>query len=77
VRKHLGTLISYTAALMVGAQFWHAHNGGMFVAWYLPLYLMATFRPNLADRIATTVVSEGWWQARQRTRAATAEAAAK
>jgi hypothetical protein len=76
VRKHLGTLISYTAALMVGAQFWHAHGGGIYVAWYLPLYLMATFRPNLSERIATTMVSEGWWKARERTRAAAVEAGA-
>ena len=61
---------------MVGAQFWHAHGGGVYVAWYLPLYLMATFRPNLAERIATTMVSEGWWQARERTRAAAAQAGA-
>jgi hypothetical protein len=51
VRKHLGTLLCCTAALMVGAQFWHAHEGGTYVAWYLPLYLMVIFRPNLEDRV--------------------------
>ena len=68
VRKHLGTLASCTAALMVGAQFWHANNGGTFVAWYLPLLLVAIFRPNLEDRVATATVPEGWWQARKRSR---------
>jgi hypothetical protein len=53
---------------MVGAQFWHAHGGGIYIAWYLPLYLMTIFRPNLQERIATAVVPEGWWQTRQRAR---------
>jgi hypothetical protein len=75
VRKHLGTLICCTAALMVGAQFWHAHEGGIYVAWYLPLFLMVIFRPNLEDRVALAVVPENWWQARKRNRAATAPAA--
>lgn len=75
VRKHLGTLICCTAALMVGAQFWHAHEGGIFVAWYLPLFLMVIFRPNLEDRVATAVVPENWWQARKRNRAVAAPAA--
>jgi len=66
MRKHLGTLISCTAALMVGAQFWHAHGGGIYVAWYLPLLLLTIYRPNLEDRIALTTVSEGWRQAQRR-----------
>jgi hypothetical protein len=76
VRKHLGTLISCTGALMVGAQFWHAHDGGIYVAWYLPLYLMVIFRPNLEERIATAMVPLGWWHARQQARAAAAAPAA-
>jgi riboflavin transporter FmnP len=72
VRKHLGTLMSCTAALMIGAQFWHAHGGGIYVAWYLPLYLMTIFRPNLEERLATTMVPESWWTQRQRARAAAA-----
>jgi hypothetical protein len=69
-RKNLGVLISCTAALMVGAQFWQPHEGGMYVAWYLPLLLLTIFRPNLEDRIAVTMVSESWWEQRKR-RAAT------
>jgi hypothetical protein len=75
-RKHLGTLISSTAALMVGAQFWHAHGGGIYVAWYLPLLLLTIFRPNLEDRVASSVVAEGWWQQRQKRRAAATAPAA-
>ena len=76
-RKHLGTLMCCTAALMVGAQFWHAHDGGIFVAWYLPLVLLTIFRPNLEDRVAVATVAEGWWQARQKARAAAAAPADK
>jgi hypothetical protein len=59
-QKNLGTLMSCTAALMLGAQFWHAHGGGLFMAWYLPLLLLTVFRPNLEDRIALSVIGEGW-----------------
>jgi hypothetical protein len=55
-QKNLGTLIAYSAALMLGTQFWHAHSGGLALAWYLPLLLLATFRPNLEDRVAAAVV---------------------
>jgi hypothetical protein len=55
-QKNLGTLISYSAALMLGTQFWHAHSGGLSLAWYLPLLLLTTFRPNLEDRVAVAVV---------------------
>jgi hypothetical protein len=54
--KNLGTLIAYSAALMLGTQFWHAHSGGLALAWYLPLLLLTAFRPNLEDRVATAVV---------------------
>ena len=55
-QKNLGTLIAYTAALMLGTQFWHAHSGGLALAWYLPLLILTTFRPNLEDRVAPAVV---------------------
>ena len=35
--KNLGMLISYSAAMMLCTQFWHAHSGGLALAWYLPL----------------------------------------
>jgi hypothetical protein len=55
-QKNLGTLISYSAAIMLGTQFWHAHSGGLALAWYLPLLLLTIFRPNLEDRVAISVL---------------------
>ena len=55
-QKNLATLISSTAALMLATQFWHAHSGGLALAWYLPLLLLTIFRPNLEDRVAASVV---------------------
>lgn len=72
VKKHLGTLISCTAALMVGAQFWHGYRGGVYVAWYLPLLLLTIYRPNLEESVAVATVNEGWWRKRQRVKLAAA-----
>jgi hypothetical protein len=55
-QKNLGTLISYSAAVILGTQFWLAHSGGLALAWYLPLLLLTVFRPNLEDRVASAVV---------------------
>jgi hypothetical protein len=55
-QKNLGTLISYSAAVMLGTQFWHAHSGGLALAWYLPLLLLTIFRPNVEDRVALSVI---------------------
>ncbi|GAA4444949.1 hypothetical protein GCM10023156_03940 [Novipirellula rosea] len=57
-QKNLGTLIGCSAAVMVGAQFWHGYGGGLYIAWFLPLLLLTIFRPNLQDRIALKVVSD-------------------
>ncbi|MCA9231162.1 MAG: hypothetical protein KDA57_10945 [Planctomycetales bacterium] len=73
-RKNLATLISGSGALMLAAQFWHPHGGGIFVAWYLPLLLMMVFRPNLEDRNALTRLDEGWWIVRQKAKRAAAAA---
>lgn len=61
VQKNLATLMSGSAALMLGVQFWHAHSGGLALAWYLPLFLLIVFRPNLEDRIATAMVAPSRW----------------
>ena len=37
----------------------------MYMAWYLPLLLMTVFRPNLEDRVALTVLGEGWFTRRR------------
>jgi hypothetical protein len=55
-QKNLGTLIAYSAAMMLGTQFWYAHSGGLALAWYLPLLILTIFRPNLEDRVAVSVV---------------------
>ena len=60
-RKNLGTLISGSAAIMLAAQFWHAYDGGIFIAWFLPLLLLTIFRPNLEDRTSLNKLSRGWW----------------
>ena len=74
-QKNLGTLLSCSAAVMLGTQFWHAPQGGLYLAWYLPLLLLTIFRPNLEDRVALTAVSSGWklWR---KSRASAAEPAA-
>ena len=33
-QKNLGTLLSCSAAVMLATQFWHAHQGGLCMAWY-------------------------------------------
>ncbi len=63
-QKSLGTLLSLSAAVMVGTQFWHGYGGGLYLAWYLPLLLLTIFRPNLEDRVALNVVGEHWWPRR-------------
>jgi riboflavin transporter FmnP len=58
-QKNFGTLLSCSALVMLGSQFWHAHEGGLYMAWYLPLIVLMVFRPNLEDRIAVSAVIEG------------------
>jgi len=61
-QKNLGTLLSCSAAVMLATQFWHGHGdgGGLYMAWYLPLFLLTILRPNLEDRVAIAVLGEGW-----------------
>lgn len=63
-QKHLGTLLSCSAAVMLGTQFWQISGGNMYIAWYLPLLLLTIFRPNLEDRIALATLGE--WFLRRR-----------
>ena len=74
--KNLGTLMSCTAAVLLGSQFWKAHNGGLFMAWYLPMLLLVVFRPNLENRVAMLVLSDEWFPRRRPATAAPAERAA-
>ena len=64
--KNLGTLLSCSAAVLLGSQFWKAHNGGLFMAWYLPVLLLVVFRPNLENRVALLVLGAEWFP-KQRT----------
>jgi hypothetical protein len=57
-QKNLGTLLSCSAAVLLGTQFWHAHYAGIYIDWYLPLLILTIFRPNLEDRMALTAVRE-------------------
>lgn len=56
--KNLGTLISYSCVIMLGVQFWHGFEGGLIMAWFLPLALMTFFRPNTDGRDAKTELKE-------------------
>ncbi len=62
VQKNLGTLLSGSAAVMLGTQFWHTPQGGTYMAWYLPLLLLTVFRPNLEDRVALSVLGGSWFR---------------
>jgi hypothetical protein len=64
-QKNLGTLLSCSAAVMLGVQFWHPYWGGVCMGWYLPLLLLTVFRPNLEDRVAVVALSEGWLRGRR------------
>jgi len=65
-QKNYGTLLSGSAAVMLGVQFWHPYLGGLYAAWYLPFLVLTIFRPNLEDRVAVNAVSEGWFPWRTR-----------
>ena len=63
-QKNLGTLMSCSAAVLVGALFWHGFGGGLMMAWHLPLLLLTIFRPNLEDRVAVSVLVDSWFRRR-------------
>ncbi len=57
-KKTLGSLVCCSCAAMVAVQFWHGFGGGLYMAWYIPLGLLAFFRPNVEDTTAEKVVSQ-------------------
>ena len=59
-QKNLGTLLSCSAAVMLATQFWQVQQGGLCMAWYLPLLILTIFRPNLEDRVSMSAVRPGW-----------------
>jgi hypothetical protein len=62
--KNLAHLLALSAALLVGIQFWYADQGGVYVLWYLPLFLLLAFRPNLSEREAVPIAPENSWALR-------------
>lgn len=62
--KHLGHVISLSAAVLIGIQFWYADHGGIYVLWYLPLLVLMIFRPNLSDRFPPRLPPAPLWPAR-------------
>jgi hypothetical protein len=63
-QKTLEHLISHTAALVVATQFWYSHQGGVFVLWYVPLLLLAVFRPRLSPVLGrgSGDAGVGWYE---------------
>jgi len=57
-QNNFGTVLSCSATVMLAAQFCRAFEGGLYMAWYLPLLLLTSFRPNLEDRVASSAVIE-------------------
>ncbi|MBM4076491.1 MAG: hypothetical protein FJ267_12740 [Planctomycetes bacterium] len=47
LKKNLEHLIAHSTAVVVATQFWYPHQGGVYILWYLPLFLIVTFRPKL------------------------------
>jgi hypothetical protein len=48
LQKNLEHLLSHSAAVIVGTQFWYPAKGGVYILWYLPLLLLIVFRPRLS-----------------------------
>jgi hypothetical protein len=59
--KNLAHVIALSAAVLIGIQFWYADQGGVYVLWYLPLFLLLVFRPNLSERYPPLIPSESDW----------------
>ncbi|MDO4586965.1 MAG: hypothetical protein Q4C95_06660 [Planctomycetia bacterium] len=57
-RKNLATLMSGSALLMLAVQLWMGNQGGLYMAWYLPLLILTILRPNLEDRVASSMIVE-------------------
>ncbi len=64
--KNLAHVLALSAAILIGIQFWYADQGGVYVLWYLPLFLLLVFRPNLSDRLPAVLPSRTVWLVRLR-----------
>jgi len=54
-QKSLSHVIPYSAAIVIGTQFWYPQQGGVYVLWYLPLLLLVVFRPLMTNHFAPAV----------------------
>jgi hypothetical protein len=62
--KNLAHTIALSAAVLIGIQFWYADQGGVYVLWYLPLFVLLVFRPNLSDRYPAPIQADNDWLVR-------------
>jgi hypothetical protein len=51
-QKSLAHVITHSAAIVIGTQFWYPEQGGVYVLWYLPLLLLVLFRPLMTNHLA-------------------------
>lgn len=51
-QKSLAHVITHSAAIVIGTQFWYPEQGGVYVLWYLPLLLLVLFRPQMTNHLA-------------------------
>ncbi|HEY3967688.1 MAG TPA: hypothetical protein VGM05_24210 [Planctomycetaceae bacterium] len=61
-RKSLAQVIPHSAALVIGTQFWYPWQGGVYVLWYLPLLLLAVFRPLMTNHFAPEFKPWPWFR---------------
>jgi hypothetical protein len=65
LQRNLGHLMSQSAAIVLGTQFWYPQQGGVYVLWYLPLLLLVVFRPMLSQQLAPEIKPLAWLWRRQ------------
>jgi hypothetical protein len=51
-KQNLEQLIAHSTAIIVGTQFWYPHQGGVYLLWYTPLFLLVIFRPHIRRQTA-------------------------
>ncbi|GAB6166471.1 hypothetical protein JCM19992_24710 [Thermostilla marina] len=61
LEKDFGNLLSGTTSILIGCQFVHGYQGGIYMAWFLPSLVLVIFRPTLIDRTAERTVPERWF----------------
>jgi hypothetical protein len=61
--KNLAHALALSTAVVIGIQFWYPDQGGVYILWYLPLFLLMVFRPNLSDHRPPPIRPERDWVA--------------